>query len=117
MGQVVAEAALLPPPKLWKAIGTGIGTFTPTMPICARCANSRAVAAARDFEATQRLRDPVSTESGQGHPTDNVDVNKAVDNLNKAVGNVRTAIKNGDNTPDVSPVTDAAGELTKVCTS
>ena len=31
--------------------------------------------AARDFEATQRLRDPVSTESGQGHPTDNVDVN------------------------------------------
>jgi len=21
------------PPKLWKAMGTGIGTFTPTMPI------------------------------------------------------------------------------------
>jgi hypothetical protein len=32
------------------------------------------------------------------------------------VENVRTAIKNGDNTPDISPVTDAAGELTKVCT-
>jgi predicted nucleic acid-binding Zn-ribbon protein len=52
-----------------------------------------------------------------GDKTDNADVNKAVDDLNKAVSNVRTAIKNGDNTPDVSPVTDAAGELTKVCTS
>jgi predicted nucleic acid-binding Zn-ribbon protein len=51
-----------------------------------------------------------------GDKTDNADVNKAVDDLNKAVGNVRTAVKNGDNTPDVSPVTDAAGELTKVCT-
>ena len=48
--------------------------------------------------------------------TDNADVSKAVDDLNKAVGNVRTAIKNGDHTPDVTPVTDAAGELTKVCT-
>ena len=52
-----------------------------------------------------------------GDKTDNADVNKAVDDLNKAVANVRTAIKNGDQTPDVGPVTDAAGELTKVCTS
>jgi hypothetical protein len=52
-----------------------------------------------------------------GDKTDNADVNKAVDDLNKAVDNVRTAVKNGDNTPDISPVTDAAGELTKVCTS
>ncbi|MQY32182.1 hypothetical protein SRB17_01240 [Streptomyces sp. RB17] len=51
-----------------------------------------------------------------GDKTDNADVNKAVDDLDKAVGNVRTAIRNGDRTPDVSPVTDAAGELTKVCT-
>jgi len=51
-----------------------------------------------------------------GDKTDNADVNKAVDDLQKAVANVRTAVKNGDNTPDVSPVTDAAGELTKVCT-
>ncbi|MFF4348888.1 hypothetical protein [Streptomyces sp. NPDC001530] len=51
-----------------------------------------------------------------GDKTDNADLNKAVDDLDKAVGNVRTAIKNGDNTPDISPVTDAAGELTKVCT-
>jgi hypothetical protein len=52
-----------------------------------------------------------------GDRTDNVDVNKAVDDLGKAVDNVRTAVKNGDHTPDVTPVTDAAGELTKVCTS
>ncbi|MFE9452621.1 hypothetical protein [Streptomyces sp. NPDC006739] len=51
-----------------------------------------------------------------GDKTDNVDVNKAVDHLNQAVANVRTEIKNGDKTPDVTPVTDAAGELTKVCT-
>ncbi|MEU1038685.1 hypothetical protein ACFYP4_07680 [Streptomyces sp. NPDC005551] len=48
--------------------------------------------------------------------TDNADVSKAVDDLGTAVDNVRTAIKNGDDTPDISPVTDAAGELTKVCT-
>ncbi|MDV7221845.1 hypothetical protein [Streptomyces prunicolor] len=52
-----------------------------------------------------------------GDKTDNADVNKAVDDLSTAVDNVRTAVKNGDDTPDISPVTDAAGELTKVCTS
>ncbi len=51
-----------------------------------------------------------------GDKTDNTDVNKAVDDLQKAVTNVRDAVKNGDETPDISPVTDAAGELTKVCT-
>ncbi|GAA2337976.1 type IV secretion system protein [Streptomyces kunmingensis] len=51
-----------------------------------------------------------------GDKTDNADVSKAVGDLNTAVDNVRTAIKNGDETPDVTPVTDAAGELTKVCT-
>ncbi|MFF7237396.1 hypothetical protein [Streptomyces collinus] len=52
-----------------------------------------------------------------GDKTDDADVNQAVDHLDQAVRNVRTALKNGDHTPDVSPVTDAAGELTKVCTS
>ncbi|MFH9828091.1 hypothetical protein [Streptomyces bobili] len=51
-----------------------------------------------------------------GEKTDNTDVNKAVDDLREAVTNVRTSVDNGDNTPDLSPVTDAAGELTKVCT-
>jgi molecular chaperone DnaK (HSP70) len=51
-----------------------------------------------------------------GDKTDDTDINKAVDDLQKAVTNVRDSIKNGDETPDISPVTDAAGELTKVCT-
>ncbi|MFF9377742.1 hypothetical protein ACF1BB_24765 [Streptomyces griseoluteus] len=51
-----------------------------------------------------------------GDRTDDADVNKAVDDLNTAVSRVRTEIRNGDRTPDVRPVTDAAGELTKVCT-
>ncbi|MEV6383741.1 hypothetical protein AB0M31_30525 [Streptomyces sp. NPDC051773] len=52
-----------------------------------------------------------------GDKTDNADVNKAVDSLQKAVTDTRTAVENGDTTPDISGITDAAGELTKVCTS
>lgn len=51
-----------------------------------------------------------------GDKTDNTDVNKAVEDLRKAVSNVNDAVKNGDETPDITPITDAAGELTKVCT-
>jgi hypothetical protein len=51
-----------------------------------------------------------------GDRTDDGDVNKAVDDLRKAVGGVRAALRNGEGKPDLTPVTDAAGELTKVCT-
>ncbi|MCM2419578.1 MULTISPECIES: hypothetical protein [Streptomyces] len=50
-----------------------------------------------------------------GNKTGNADVSKAVNDLNTAVKNARTAANNGT-TPDVTPVADAAGELTKVCT-
>ncbi|GAA2911117.1 hypothetical protein [Streptomyces mexicanus] len=53
---------------------------------------------------------------GIGDRTDNADIDRAVDDLGTAVADVRTALKNGDHTPDLTPVTDAAGELTKVCT-
>ncbi|MEU1789200.1 hypothetical protein ABZ553_25695 [Streptomyces sparsogenes] len=46
--------------------------------------------------------------------TDNADVGKAVDHLQQAVDNVQSAIDKGQD-PDLSPVKDAAGELTKVC--
>ncbi|MBF6045212.1 hypothetical protein GO001_08240 [Streptomyces sp. NRRL B-1677] len=46
----------------------------------------------------------------------NVDVGKALDHLQKAVGNVRDSLRD-DKTPDLTPLTDAAGELSKVCTS
>ncbi|MFJ9180256.1 hypothetical protein [Streptomyces sp. NPDC102360] len=95
---------------------------------CARTADSIADSVADLQQAVENAsNDP--TQAGEsldkidknlddiGDKTDNADVSKAVDDLNKAVGNVRTSIKNGDETPDVNPVTDAAGELTKVCTS
>ncbi|MER8231999.1 hypothetical protein ACIRQY_34450 [Streptomyces sp. NPDC101490] len=48
--------------------------------------------------------------------TDNADLSKAVDDLTKGVDTVRTAVKNGDATPDIAPITSAAGEVAKVCT-
>ncbi|MFE4552755.1 hypothetical protein [Streptomyces sp. NPDC056785] len=73
--------------------------------------------AANDPTQTGESLDAIEQNLGKiGDKTDNTDVNKAVDDLRKAVGNVRTAVRNGDDTPDISPVTGAAGELTKVCT-
>lgn len=48
--------------------------------------------------------------------TDNADLSKAVGDLGTGVDNVRTSIENGDATPDIKPVTDAATEIGKVCT-
>ncbi|MDK1347131.1 hypothetical protein QNO09_28270 [Streptomyces sp. 378] len=73
--------------------------------------------AANDPTQLDESLDSIDKNLGDiGDKTDNADVSKAVDDLNKAVDNVRTSIRNGDETPDISPVTDAAGELTKVCT-
>ncbi|MEU7555287.1 hypothetical protein AB0B01_23585 [Streptomyces sp. NPDC044571] len=51
-----------------------------------------------------------------GDQTDNTDLGKAIDSMNTAVKNVRTSIDSGNNTPDITPVADAAKELSKVCT-
>ncbi|MFJ2115217.1 MULTISPECIES: hypothetical protein [unclassified Streptomyces] len=48
--------------------------------------------------------------------TGNADLGKAVEDLGKGIDNVRTAVKNGDETPDLTPVTDAASEVAKICT-
>ncbi|MFG3205557.1 hypothetical protein [Streptomyces sp. NPDC048192] len=73
--------------------------------------------AANDPTQADTALNSIETDLGKiGDKTGSADVDKAVDDLRKAVGNVRTALRNGDRTPDVSPVTDAAGELTKVCT-
>ncbi|MYY81078.1 MULTISPECIES: hypothetical protein [unclassified Streptomyces] len=70
-----------------------------------------------DPAAADRALDDIGKNLDEiGDKTDDADVNKAVDDLEKAVDNVRDAVDRGDATPDVSPVTDAAGELTKVCT-
>ncbi|MFD3652695.1 hypothetical protein ACTU45_18605 [Streptomyces sp. 24-1644] len=51
-----------------------------------------------------------------GDKTDNADLSKAVDDLQAGVTNVRGSIESGDATPDITPVTDAAAEIGKVCT-
>ncbi|MGW8728322.1 hypothetical protein ACWGNF_20095 [Streptomyces sp. NPDC055808] len=88
------------------AIGTSVGNL------------GRAVGNATDnpAQAGQALDDIDKELSSLKGKTGDADLSKAVDDLDKAVGNVRTAIKNGDNTPDISGVTDAAKEVGKVCT-
>ncbi|MFE1589955.1 hypothetical protein [Streptomyces sp. NPDC059402] len=93
---------------------------------CVRTADAIADSVTELQQAVENTDDPTQWEESLdsidknlgkiGDQTDNADVNKAVDDLGKAVDNVRTSVKNGDETPDLSPVTDAAGELTKVCT-
>ncbi|MEE1731849.1 hypothetical protein PUR33_22300 [Streptomyces sp. BE282] len=48
--------------------------------------------------------------------TDNADLSKAVDDLQAGVTSVRESIEKGDATPDITPVTNAATEIGKVCT-
>ncbi|MFI7287234.1 hypothetical protein ACIBRY_11400 [Streptomyces anulatus] len=50
-----------------------------------------------------------------GDSTDNADLSKAVDDLQAGVTGVRKSIEGGDATPDITPVTDAATEIGKVC--
>ncbi|MFF7654420.1 hypothetical protein ACFZCY_32085 [Streptomyces sp. NPDC007983] len=51
-----------------------------------------------------------------GDRTDDTDVGKALDHLRKALDNVQASVDSGDR-PDLTPVKDATGELSKVCTS
>ncbi|MGW7369140.1 hypothetical protein ACWGI8_38405 [Streptomyces sp. NPDC054841] len=80
---------------------------------------SQAVGTAADdpTQLTEAL-DDIDKELGNlKDTTDNADLSKAVDDLTKGVANVRAAVEKGDTTPDITPVTDAAGEIGKVCTS
>ncbi|TLQ45665.1 hypothetical protein [Streptomyces marianii] len=80
---------------------------------------SQAVSTASEdpTQLTEALND-IDRELGNlKDTTDNADLSKAVDDLSKGVENVRTSVENGDATPDITPVTDAATELGKVCTS
>ncbi|CAL9366189.1 hypothetical protein SUDANB171_00769 [Streptomyces sp. enrichment culture] len=51
-----------------------------------------------------------------GDKTSDADVSQAVENLKEAVGNMQTAVAEGDTSPDMTPLRDAVGELTNVCT-
>ncbi|MFF9507822.1 hypothetical protein ACF1BU_25805 [Streptomyces sp. NPDC014724] len=67
-------------------------------------------------QASEALDDIEKELGNLGDKTDNADLGKAVDHLRAGVGNVRDAIDKGDTTPDITPVTDAAKEIGKVCT-
>ncbi|MFF8955796.1 hypothetical protein [Streptomyces sp. NPDC014894] len=72
--------------------------------------------AAEDPTKAREALDSIDKELTElGDKTDNADVKKASDDLNTAVDNVRKSIEGGDTTPDISPVTDAAAEMGKVC--
>ncbi|MFD0026190.1 hypothetical protein [Streptomyces sp. NPDC058382] len=74
--------------------------------------------ASSDPSQASEALDDIEEELGNlGDKTDNADLGKAVDDLRTGVGNVRDSIDKGDDTPDITPVTDAAKEIGKVCTS
>ncbi|MFG2597759.1 hypothetical protein [Streptomyces sp. NPDC048462] len=73
--------------------------------------------ASNDPSQASEALDDIEKELGNlGDKTDNADLSKAVDDLRNGVGNVRDSIDKGDETPDITPVTDAAKEIGKVCT-
>jgi hypothetical protein len=78
----------------------------------------QAVSTAADdpTQAREALDDIDRELKSLGDKTDNADLSKAVDDLGAGVDNVRKSIEGGDATPDITPVTDAAGEIGKVCT-
>jgi uncharacterized protein YoxC len=71
-------------------------------------------AAENPAEAQQALDKIDKNLDDLGDKTDNADIGKAVDDLNQGVKDAREAIDQGKN-PDVTPVTEAASELSKVC--
>ncbi|MFJ6700726.1 hypothetical protein ACIQM4_32415 [Streptomyces sp. NPDC091272] len=79
---------------------------------------STAIASASEnpLQSQQALNDIDRELKSLGDRTDNADLAKAVTDLGAGVDNVRKAIDSGDTTPDLKPVTDAAGEIGKVCT-
>ncbi|MEU8678433.1 hypothetical protein [Streptomyces sp. NPDC048560] len=78
----------------------------------------QAVSTAADdpTQASEALNEIDKELKELGDKTDNADLSKAVEDLKTGVTNVRGSIESGDATPDISPVTDAATEIGKVCT-
>ncbi|WP_435057163.1 hypothetical protein [Streptomyces sp. bgisy060] len=105
---------------------SGCGAFDTAMD-CVRTADAIATSvqnlqqavsnASNDVTQIEESLDSITTElDNLGGATGNADLSKAVDDLGKGVDAVRAAVRNGDTTPDLTPITDAAGEVAKVCT-
>ncbi|GAA1107768.1 MULTISPECIES: hypothetical protein [Streptomyces violaceusniger group] len=71
--------------------------------------------AAVDPQQADKILDSLDKDIDKvGDRTDNADVGKAIDDLQQAVDNVQKSVDSGKD-PDLTPVKDAAGELTNVC--
>lgn len=68
------------------------------------------------LKVDQALDDIDKEIDNLGDTTDDADLGKAVADLGKGVDNVRTSVKNGDETPDLTPITDSASEIGTICT-
>ncbi|MFC9030001.1 hypothetical protein ACOZFM_18475 [Streptomyces arboris] len=77
----------------------------------------RAVSSASEdiTQASEALDDIDRELKNLDDTTDNADLSKAVDDLQAGVKSVRQSIESGDATPDITPVTNAATEIGKVC--
>ncbi|MDX3375225.1 hypothetical protein PV390_12530 [Streptomyces sp. ME02-6991-2A] len=77
----------------------------------------RAVSSASEdiTQASEALDDIDRELKNLDDTTDNADLSKAVDDLQAGVAGVRQSIESGDATPDITPVTNAATEIGKVC--
>ncbi|WP_175409304.1 hypothetical protein [Streptomyces sp. TRM64462] len=105
---------------------TGCGALDKALD-CVQTADAIATSVDRLTQAVGNAGDPTQIEESLADidkelatlkdKTGDADLSKAVDDLSKGVDEVRTAVKNGDATPDITPVTDAAAEVGKVCTS
>lgn len=65
-------------------------------------------------EALDKIEGDLDKVTGK---RDDTDVDKAIKGLQTAVDKARKAAENGDATPDLSGIKDAAGALSKACTS
>ncbi|MFD7747579.1 hypothetical protein ACFV2V_07880 [Streptomyces sp. NPDC059698] len=72
--------------------------------------------ASEDITRASESLDEIDRELKKlGDTTDDADLSKAVDDLQTGVKEVRASIEAGDATPDITPVTDAATEVGKIC--
>ena len=69
-------------------------------------------------EAAKKALDKIEKDLGKvTDKRDDTDIDKAINDLQTAVAKARKAAEKGDATPDLSGIKDAAGHLSKVCTS
>ncbi|MEU1278207.1 hypothetical protein [Streptomyces sp. NPDC005805] len=116
---IAAVALLVPAAVGCSALDTALDCVRTADAIATSVDNLQKAASSATEDPTQAKEalDAIDRElDNLGDTTDNADLSKAVDDLGTGVDNVRKSIEAGDATPDLTPVTDAAAEITKVCT-